>query len=554
MPKEQPTRALGEETLKALAELATALADQTESADVQRVVLRVAAKLLGTDSGAVATWDDQAKALRPGEVLGRGKVLHEADLFADGAVAPRILARHEGACLNDPAKELRLSPGGVSAIVVVPMASGDRLIGAVAMASTSKGRRFDPADQKLLQVVANITASVLDSTVQFKQFSDDLRLQIVEVTREMNRAMAELAQVKSFNENIFESISMGIVVFDRSFGVIFRNRLADRLLPDDRNVLKALAKTDVESRYEQYETIFRDVVRLGQFCSFDGLRIEGQEDTLLVLRLSASPLVGGRQAIVGGIMTVEDVTRNVTMENRLATSERLAAVGKLAAKVAHELNNPLDGIMRYINLAMRVCSDNQDKRPVRYLEEARTGLLRMARVIGELLEFSRSTNDLADAVTIGQALQDAIKSLAGKAEQQKVELKLNIAADLPALESTSLYQVFTNLIKNAVEAMPEGGIVDVGAIVAAGAVEISVADSGQGIPPKRLATIFEPFYSTKEAGQGTGLGLAICKDIVEKHGGTLVARNRASGGAEFVVRIPTQLVGGETGKPGPAGI
>ena len=553
MPKEQSTTVLGEETLKALAELGAELADQTESADLQRVVLRGAAKLLGIDSGAVAIWDDQAKALRPGEVLGRGNLLHEANLFADGTLVPRLLARRQGLCLNDPAKELSLSPDGVSAIIVVPMTSGDRLVGAVAMASTSKGRRFDPADQMLLQVVANIAASVLDSTVQFRQFSDNLRLQIVEVTREMNRAMAELAQVKSFNENIFESISMGIVVFDRSFGVIFRNRLADRLFPDDRNVLKALVRTDIESRYEQYETIFRDVVRLGQFCSFDGLRIEGQEDRPVVVRLSASPLVGGRQAIVGGIMTVEDVTRNVAMENRLATSERLAAVGKLAAKVAHELNNPLDGIMRYINLAMRVSSDGQDERPVRYLEEARTGLVRMARIIGELLEFSRSTNDLAEAVTIRRSLEDAIRSLAGKAQQQKVELKLSIADDLPALESASLYQVFTNLIKNAIEAMPDGGVVDVGVIAAAGAVEISVADSGQGIPPKRLATVFEPFYSTKEAGQGTGLGLAICKDIVEKHGGTLVAGNRTCGGAEFVVRIPTRLVGGQTGRPGEAG-
>ncbi|MBN2582958.1 MAG: GAF domain-containing protein, partial [Planctomycetes bacterium] len=405
LPEDIPGFGLTEPTLAALADLGAHLADQTEPEQMQAAVLAEAARLLGVDCGAVAVWNDQDKSLVPGEVLGRGQVLVDAGVFANRTVTGHVVNRHLGVCYNDPGKQLSLGLDGVSALLVVPMVTGQRVSGAMALASTSAGRRFDERDQSLLQIVANFAASVLDSTLQFRHFSDSLRLQIVEVTREMNRAMAELAQVKSFNENIFESISMGIVVFDRSFGVIFRNRLADELFPDDRNVLTALGRTGIASRYEQYEPIFRDVVRLGQICLFDGVRRErAGQDEPLILRLSSSPLVGGRQAIVGGILTVEDVTRNVTMEQRLATSERLAAVGKLAAKVAHELNNPLDGILRYISLADRVCADGEDKRPAKYLEEARKGLRRMARIVGELLEFSRSTNDMAEAVTIRQSL------------------------------------------------------------------------------------------------------------------------------------------------------
>ena len=94
---------------------------------------------------------------------------------------------------------------------------------------------------------------------------------------------------------------------------------------------------------------------------------------------------------------------------------------------------------------------------------------------------------------------------------------------------------------------PAGGCVDVEALTAAGAVEIRVTDTGPGIPQDKLATIFEPFYSTKQPGQGTGLGLAISKELVEKQGGTLSARNRPEGGAEFVVRIPTQWTAGRRG-------
>jgi len=379
----------------------------------------------------------------------------------------------------------------------------------------------------------------------------------VEATKELARATAELAQVKTFNENIFESIPMGVVVFDRSFAVIFRNREAERIFPDERNVLHGLARTDIAARYGDYEAIFRDVVRLGQICTFDavsGAQAETNESGLtaarsdkptvahepLVLRLSASPLVGKRDAAVGGIMTIEDVTRDVSMENRLAASERLAAVGKLAAKVAHELNNPLDGILRYLGLAVRVLQDAPDQRAVGYVESARGGLMRMVRIISELLEFSRSTVVASSDGSLRAAMEDAITSLSGKAQERGVTLELEIAESVPALESSSLYQVFTNLIKNAIEAQPQGGRVQVRAVAIDGAVDISVADEGPGLSHEALDHIFEPFFSTKEAGQGTGLGLAICKELVEKQGGTLLARNRPTGGAEFVVRIPTR--------------
>lgn len=272
-----------------------------------------------------------------------------------------------------------------------------------------------------------------------------------------------------------------------------------------------------------------------------------------------SPLLSGREAIVGGVLTVEDVTRTAAMRRRLESSERLAAVGRLAAKVAHELNNPLDGILRYISMASRLCRDQQDARPVKYLEEAHHGLMRMVRIVSELLQFSRTTSADSDDGDIRTALTDAIKSLEGQAQRRGVALELRIADDVPPLESTSLYQVFTNLVKNAVEAVEGGaGRVTVEALVAAGAVEVRVADNGPGIPPAKLGTVFEPFYSTKEPGQGTGLGLAICKELVEKQAGSLVAWNRPEGGAEFVVRIPTQWVrdagaeGGGSVEPGEA--
>jgi signal transduction histidine kinase len=533
--REQPDGRL----LASLATLGAELAAVAEPAELQQAVLQRVAALLDCQCGALALWDESEQVLKPGAVIGEGHMLQTLDFFASRPVTESLLARNEGLCLADPEETLGLSFGNLTAVVAVPMMTGGRLIGILVLASTVPGRRLAPADQAALQVVANFSAALVDSAIQFKRFSYDLRARIIEATRELSRATGELAQVKAFNENIFESIPMGVVVFDRSLAVIFRNREAERIFPDDRNVLHGLARTDIAARYADYQSIFRDVVRLGQSCTFDAATQDQPAAGPRVLRLVASPLVGKRDSTVGGILAIEDVSRDVSMESRLAASERLAAVGKLAAKVAHELNNPLDGILRYLGLAVRVLKDSPDQRPVGYVEAARGGLMRMARIISELLEFSRSTVVSCSDGSLRAALQDAIASLSGKAQDQQVALELEIADAVPTMESSSLYQVFTNLIKNAIEAQPRGGRVQVRAVAIDGAVDISVADDGPGLSREALAHLFEPFFSTKDAGQGTGLGLAICKELVEKQGGTLLARNRPAGGAEFVVRIAT---------------
>ncbi|MFA5422613.1 MAG: HAMP domain-containing sensor histidine kinase [Phycisphaerae bacterium] len=229
--------------------------------------------------------------------------------------------------------------------------------------------------------------------------------------------------------------------------------------------------------------------------------------------------------------------QNGLLKNQ-AETERLAAIGKFTAKIAHELNNPLDGILRYINLASRsVETDNTDKLN-EYLSNSRQGILRMVKVVRELLEFSRCHYlPTEESLPLEYIIDDAIKTC--KSDVSSVEIKIQFASDLPRYPAGNLFQVFCNLIKNAIDSMPDGGRLEIaGMVETTGDTVIEFRDTGYGFDPEDVDTIFEPFFTTKTQGKGTGLGLAICKDLVARHGGHITAANHPDGGSVFSVHLP----------------
>lgn len=220
------------------------------------------------------------------------------------------------------------------------------------------------------------------------------------------------------------------------------------------------------------------------------------------------------------------------------TNERLATIGKLTSKVAHELNNPLDGILRYINLTIRILEQENLEKPREYLLQCRQELMRMVQIVSELLEFSRRTYALMEEnVQIEKIIDEALKTMDEKANAAKVQVLKNYCPHMPQIIGGNLFQVFTNLIKNAIEAMPEGGKLHITTKLAGdNMVSLEFRDTGTGFPPEKADAIFEPFFTTK--GKGTGLGLAICKDIVEKYNGRITAGNSPQGGSVFTVYLP----------------
>jgi signal transduction histidine kinase len=239
-----------------------------------------------------------------------------------------------------------------------------------------------------------------------------------------------------------------------------------------------------------------------------------------------------------------DITEKANIQRQLADTERLATLGKLTSKVAHELNNPMDGILRYINLTMRIAEQENLEKAKEYLTQCRKGLMRMVQIVSELLEFSRSTYAPFEHVKIEQIIEDAIKTMDTRAETLNVQILSNYAAGIPEIRSGNLFQVFCNLIKNALDAMPDGGQLRISTRLAAdNTAVVEFRDTGAGFAPENAKVIFEPFFTTKDKGKGTGLGLAICKDIIERYNGRITAENAPGGGSIFTVYLPAAPIG-----------
>jgi two-component system NtrC family sensor kinase len=226
---------------------------------------------------------------------------------------------------------------------------------------------------------------------------------------------------------------------------------------------------------------------------------------------------------------------------QLIQAEKMAAIGRLAASIAHEINNPLQAIHNTIHLAMtdRLPPEKRGE----YLGMAQKEVERLIEIVQRMLEFYRPSKGGIVQVDVNRLLQDALAIADKRLQHGKIQVSARFAENLPLVLGVpdQLTQVFLNIIINAVEAMPDGGELRVGTLLTEDRRWVLVAfrDSGPGLTAEQIAHIFEPFYTTKPSG--TGLGLAISYGIVERHGGTIEVSSQPGQGATFVVRLPVPL-------------
>lgn len=356
----------------------------------------------------------------------------------------------------------------------------------------------------------------------------------------------------SFLRNLILSAVDGVIAADKTGRILIFNKAASEISGYSKE--EALTNLNIKDFYppgdaKKIMKIMRseEYGRKGIIRSYKQkcIRKDGSE---VIISLTASIVYENDQE-VATIGFFHDLTETIKMENelkktqtQLQQAEKMSSLGKLAAGVAHQLNNPLGGITLFSQLML----EEYD-----LPEEARTDVQRIKRdaercksIVKELLEFARQTKREVQLHNINQLIERTVFLLKNQALFHNIQLKLNLDDRLPLIPADvqQINHVLMNIILNAADAMEGKGILEIKTklLEEKGMALVEIYDSGPGIDEEILLKIFDPFYTTKEEGKGTGLGLSMAYGIIQTHQGRLYAANREEGGAVFSIELPVR--------------
>ncbi len=373
---------------------------------------------------------------------------------------------------------------------------------------------------------------------QLQEYSESLEVKVQERTR-------EIEETKTYLENLLENANDVIYTLDLDQRFTYVNskvkswgyRKEDLI---GRPYLSLMSKRHRGKR-------LRTTLDIGtkQAYEVEILTKTGEPRNALV---SVSPLQDNSGRIVGVLGIARDITEKKHLEQQVLKAEKLASIGKLAAGVAHEINNPLGGILNCLyNLGKGSISPERAKE---YLASMEDGLRRVQKIVRQLLDFSQQYNPELAPTEVNAVIERVLTLTSYAFEGTQVRLRRELGSELPSLmaDRHMLEQVLMNLILNAVQAIRGEGVVTVRSGHDGPWCTIEVEDTGCGIPPDVLPKIFDPFFTTKGQGEGTGLGLSVSLGIVERHGGEIAVKSQVGRGTTFTVRLPAMAVRSMVGK------
>ncbi len=352
-------------------------------------------------------------------------------------------------------------------------------------------------------------------------------------------SQAAAIQANSLAALAIDSLDVGVIAVDQNACVIFTNAHTKRLFPNAngaQNLSDYLSPVDSTTTWRALITAVQNSLPTPPIeCEI----VSPAPSSKTRIYAKCVPLSYPPGQSTGAVITILDERiHNEGSTDEQELLQRLASLGKLTSCVAHELNNPLDGILRYTNLALRLADAKEDDKLSKYLQESRTGIKRMVQIISDLLAYSRTSAKDFDISNINEIVEQAAKSISELVDDQRLEISLDLHhKNMPSVSGSRLYQVCCNLMKNACDAMPAGGQLAVSTRIENDHVVIRFADTGTGLPDD-LQDIFQPFTTSKSPGKGTGLGLAICRDFIEGISGTIVTEPNRPHGAIFIASIP----------------
>ena len=368
---------------------------------------------------------------------------------------------------------------------------------------------------------------------------------------ERKRIENELREANEFFMNLIESSVDGIIAADMKGNIFIFNRGAEALI--GYNAEEVIGKLHITKIYP--EGVAKEIMKKLRSPEYGGagkfipsqLNVVNKFGEEIHVQLSAALIYNGKGQEIASVGIFTDLRPRLNMEKKLQEthlqlvgSEKMASLGKLAAGIAHEINNPLGGILIYSSLMMEDLSEEDSRRGdlARIVQEAG----RCKEIVKSLLEFARQTEPKMEPTDINRAINDGLFFLVNQALFHNIQIVKKLDPFLPFVQgnASQLKQVLMNIIVNAAEAMHDSGTLTITTSPALDrkTVFVEFTDTGEGIPEENLTRIFDPFFTTKEVGKGTGLGLATSYGIIEDHGGKISVKSKVGEGTTFTIELP----------------
>ncbi len=395
--------------------------------------------------------------------------------------------------------------------------------------------------------VGSMARSLLQVTDLLRESRDNLRTYALSLEKRINEGTLRLKESEQKYRMLFKYAGTAFTLIDRDEALTMVNKqfehlsgfaredleglkkFTDFFTPPDRNRLKTVLEYTQDSFSEYKPRNFE--------CTF--LDREGnQKDVNLVL----NPILNSTNTLA----SLADVTEIRDLQKRLSRTEHLAAIGELAAAIAHEIRNPLGAINTSVEVLQNGLDLEEENRELMEIicEETK----RLDSIISDFLQFARLNKSQLKKVNINRLLSETLVLFKGTL-QNSIRKKIDLEDGLPeiAADPNQLKQVIINIVVNALEAMPSGGKLYIGTTSVHNHgkldIHITIQDSGEGMDPTCIPKIFQPFFSTKE--KGIGMGLAICDRIIQNHGGEIIVKTDPGSGTTFTLVLPEHAYVGE---------
>jgi PAS domain S-box-containing protein len=408
----------------------------------------------------------------------------------------------------------------------IPCTVQNRIVAVVGLGKTMAGDFLSSDDVELLETLTGYIG---------------IAIQNAQLYASLEQKASEYERLKDFNENIVESINVGVLAVDLEDRVESWNAQME--------VMYALSRAQVlgQKLSEVFPAAFmEEFYRFRQNPGIHNLykfRLHTPAGDTRIANVAIAPLVTRRFNVIGRLIIVDDITERMELESQLSQAEKMSSIGLLAAGVAHEVNTPLAVISNYAQMLMKQV--NGDEKLSGLLDKITRQTFRASEIVNNLLNFSRTGGAEFSNIDLNKVISDTLALLEHQLKTARVKVDADLDHDLPPIHGNGgkLQQVFLNLFLNAKDAMSgTGGTLRVQTANGSG-VNVSVSDTGTGIAPEHIQKIYDPFFTTKVSpregqARGTGLGLSVTYGIIQEHAGKIRVESRPGQGTAFHLEFP----------------